>query len=168
LHSVSTFGIFNKYPSGTENKGNTLKTQGNKVTLPKGKQVEAKLPVTLTATEMLAVEATKKAQAILGVHAIAWCVTHKENGEALKTPRYRVGVPLNLFSAELQARWKVRENGNVIWGIGSSFNGAITSAIGCKLRYPTPPQTLKGEYLWEPPQVEATKATKPKRAKKSA
>jgi hypothetical protein len=111
-----------------------------KVEVPEAKVPEVKV---LTQEEI----ATQRARTILR-NAVAFCVTHAPNGTPYRTPRYRIGVPCNLFTPAQLALWKVQENGCVIWGVGSSYAGAHTSALTCIARYNVAPETTAGEPLW--------------------
>jgi hypothetical protein len=144
-------------------KPTTRKTRAPKAQKPAPEQVEQPTPQPVEQPVAAAQPlkrgteewATAEAKKLLGPHALAWCVTKDKNGVDLRSARYRIGVPAANFSEEWLTKWKVRETPeggteSIIWGIGSNFTGALTSARGCRGRYPVPPTSTDGLPMWEP------------------
>jgi hypothetical protein len=81
--------------------------------------------------------ALEQAIAVLGPHAEVWIATKDENGKDFRTPRFRIGVRIELYSDELQKRWaKYVEDGRRMWGVGSNWTGAVNFMKSTMKRHP--------------------------------
>jgi len=88
--------------------------------------------------------ALEQAKAVLGDNAEVWIATKDKNGKDFRTPRFRIGVPIELYSDELQKRWaKYVEDGRRMWGVGSNWTGAVNFMKATMKRHPHLSEMIK-------------------------